>query len=696
MVVAPERLGRFLRPRSVAIVGASERQVRSNNAVAAMREAGLELYFVNPRRPEVYGERAYRTVVDIGRPVDAVMSIVNAELAIEAVADARESGAGGVVVIAGGFAEAGPEGMELQRRLAEAAGPMPVLGPNCNGFLRTDVGARLSGVPRLRFPRGSIGLVTHSGALIGALGLGAAARNIGFSSLISTGNEMAIDMADCLDFFVEDGETVAIGLVVETIRSPARFFAAARRARAAGKPIVALKLGRSARGQEIATSHTGALAGQPWVYDAVFRQHGISSACDVVDLLDRLWLFDQLPREQWCAVDGLAILSLSGGWCALASDICEQEDVPLPALADLLDPINQVVPERTTANPLDMTGFAMGRTDVLSDLLAIYDASPDVDALMIQWFVDASAEGPGRAMIDAAQAAAARTRKPVLIGSIEDGDLGGWARALPEHGVVVGRGLRSTVRGLATMREFVRYEGDGNGLPEPEPVTRPAGDIVDSSAGPMLGFAAGMELLRRHGVAVAPYAVIEADEDPGRAFTEIESPYVLKLADVPHRTELDAVRSGLDRDAAVRALSDLRAIAVREGVPGRVAVQPQVTFEGEAFIGADRRSGLGPLVMCGVGGIFVEILGATGGALAPLTLRDADRLLGALEPAGVFDGLRGASPWPRQDLARVLVSVGRLLAGSEAWLSSLDINPLAVTRTGLVALDCLCLCLVER
>jgi acyl-CoA synthetase (NDP forming) len=688
----PQRLVRFLRPRSVAIVGASERQARSNNAVEAMRQAGVELHFVNPRRDEVYGERAFATVADLGRPVDAVLSLVNAERAVDAVADARRADAGGVVVIAGGFAESGPDGVDLQRRLAAAAGPIPVLGPNCNGFIRTDTGARLSGAPLLPFPRGSIGLVTHSGALLGALGLGAAERTIGFSSLISTGNEMALDMADCLEFLVDDEVTAAIGLVVETIRSPERFFAAARRARSAGKPIVALKLGRSPRGQEITTSHTGAMAGQPWVYDAVFRQHGIASATDLVDLLDRLWLFDQLPREQWCSVDGLAILSLSGGWCALASDVAAQEDLPLPALTDLLEAINGVVPERTTANPLDMTGFAMGKAAVVEDLLDIYAASPEVDALLLQWFVDASAEQPGRAMIDAAVAAAGRTAKPVLIGSIEDGHPGEWARALPAHGVAVGRGLRSTVRGLATMRDFIGHHPDaGREAPVTRPLPFPAAEVINSSAGPMLSFVSAMELLQAHGISVAPFAILEAGADPAPALAAFAPPLVVKLADVPHRTELGAVRARLDRQAAASAITDLCAIAARDGLPERIVVQPQVAFSGEAFVGADRSSGLGPLVMCGVGGILVEFLGAVGAALAPIDETEADRLLDALVPTGVFDGVRGAAPWGRRQLAQLLVRVGQLVAGSEPWLVSLDINPLAVTDAGFHALDCLCL-----
>jgi acetate---CoA ligase (ADP-forming) len=693
MAGATSDLGRFLRPRSVAVVGASERQARSNNAVESMREAGVELFYVNPNRPEVYGERAHPNLESLGTPVDAVLSLVSAPLAVEVVADARRAGAGGVVVIAGGFAESGGAGLELERRLAEAAGGMPVLGPNCNGFIRPGTGARLSGAPRLPFPSGSIGIVTHSGALLGAFGLGAAERGIGYSTLISTGNEMAMDMADCLDFLVDDEETVAIGLVVEAIRSPARFFAAARRAEAAGKPVVALKLGRSARGQEIATSHTGALAGEPWVYDAVFRQHGITAANDLVDLLDRLTPFAHLARDRWSAFDGLAVVSLSGGWSAMASDVCADEGIPLPPLHELRDAINAVIPERTTVNPLDMTGFVMGKADIVRALLDIFGSSDAVDALLVQWFVDETAEAPGAAIIEAAVGAAAALAKPVVIGSIEDGHMGAWAHGLPAQGVAVGRGLRSTVRGLATMRAFEQRRRRAGSAPAANaaPVPRPDGDLVPSAAGPLLTFDATMRLLGDAGIPVAPYEIVEAGDDEHSLAPAFAGPYVVKLADVPHRTEIGGVRLGVSAGELAEAVVAMRKVGRAEGAPERVVVQPQLTLEGEAFVGIQGEGDLGPLVVCGVGGILVELLGTVGGGVAPLSSADADGILDDLAVAGVFEGHRGSRPWDREQLKQIVVATGALADGAQGWLASLDVNPLGLTPDGFVALDGLCL-----
>ena len=683
------RLSRFLVPSSVAVVGASERQARSNNAVEAMRQAGQKLYFVNSARDEVYGERAYPDLESIGGPVDAVLSLVPAAAVPGVVRGARAVGAGGVVVVAGGFAESGAEGRALEAELLEAAGDLPVLGPNCNGFIRPSAGARLSGAPLLPFPEGNLGVVTHSGALLGVLGLAAAERGLGYSTLVSTGNEMTVDMADCLEFLAEDDETSCILLVLETIRSPERFFRAARRALRNGKPIVALKLGRSERGRDIASSHTGALVGQSWVYDAALAQHGIAVASDVVDLLDRVSLLSQLPRERWTEASGVAVASLSGGWATMASDVCDDERVSLPALGALSDEVNRWIPDRTTVNPLDMTGFAMGRSDVVEGILASFATSPEVDAIVLQWFLDESTGEAGRAFVDAALRTASEHSLPVVLGSVEDGHPGDWARALPAQGVALGRGLRGTVRALRTMGDHVRFVRAPEDPPSERPalLPRPEG-AVSSEAGAMLGFGPAMALLETHGVPVAAYHLVAEGESaiaPG-----FDGPYVVKLADVPHRTELDGVRLGVRGDELSDVVADLRAVARRREVSGAVVIQQQLTVCGEAFVGVQRDSGLGPLVVAGVGGIFVEVLKKIAGRIVPVTGRDAEAMIEEIATSGVIDGARGRQVWPRDELASVIASVGRL-AESSPWLSSLDINPLVLTPGGFVAVDALAL-----
>ncbi|MCW2748250.1 MAG: hypothetical protein JWP10_1392, partial [Nocardioidaceae bacterium] len=381
------------------------------------------------------------------------------------------------------------------------------------------------------------------------------------------------------------------------------------------------------------------------------------------------------------------------GWAALTSDVCAEEGIELPALSDVLDEINAVLPERTTANPLDMTGFAMGRSDVVESVLTSFASSPDVDAMLLQWFLDESAEASAATFVEAACKAAALQDKPVILGSVEDGHPGPWAHGLADRGVAVGRGIRATARGLATMAEHVLFREQTAGtlaLPAPVVVPVPLGAVVDSSAGRLLTFGPTMELLEAAGVPVAPYVVVDPAADlPGAI--DFAGPYVVKLADVPHRSDIGAVRLGVDQAGLAASVTDLRSLASASGLPESVVIQPQVKIFGEAFVGVQGSTGLGPLVAFGVGGIFVELLGRVAGRLAPLADHDAYGMLDEMADTGVFDGARGQKAWDRDELARLLQSVGALAAGAQGWLLSLDVNPLALTDRGFVALDGLCL-----
>jgi succinyl-CoA synthetase beta subunit len=222
------------------------------------------------------------------------------------------------------------------------------------------------------------------------------------------------------------------------------------------------------------------------------------------------------------------------------------------------------------------------------------------------------------------------------------------------------------------------------------PVARPTASPVRVSAGTMLAFEDSMVLLTRAGIPVAPFAIIDAGaEVPGSL--DFSAPYVVKLADVPHRTDIGAVRLGVTSANLSDAVSAMRQLAREHGVSPCVVVQPQLAVDGEAFVGIQGDSDLGPLVLFGVGGVFIEVLGRVAGGLAPLDVNDARLMLDSLADTGVFAGARGRRPWDREQLEVLLISLGRLAAGAGEWLESLDVNPLVLTTDGFVAVDALCL-----
>ena len=288
-------LTRMLSPKTVAVVGANDQSPMSNNVILPMLEAGHDVVLVNPRRDEAYGRPVVVDLASAGRPIDAVLSIVNAEASLTVVEEAAALGCGGVVVVASGFAETGPDGVEAQERLVAIADrtSLAVVGPNCAGFRNVALGVSLFTGGRLDLPVagaatvGGVSIVSQSGFLARAAAAAARERALGVSIVVSSGNEAVCDLADFVAVAAADPFTSVICVVVETLRRPADFFASVGAARDAGKPVIALKLGRSARARTIMQSHTGAIADEGWVYDLAFREHGVLDATDVDDLLDR-------------------------------------------------------------------------------------------------------------------------------------------------------------------------------------------------------------------------------------------------------------------------------------------------------------------------------------------------------------------------------------------------------------------------
>lgn len=691
------RLRRLFTARSVAVVGASETGMRSRNAIEAMSKRGIDLHLVNRRGEEVLGRPTSRSLSELaekGAAIDAAILFTNATAALDITAEAASLGVGGVVVNVGGFAETGPAGAQLQRLLVEAAEGMPVLGPNCNGLISPNLGLHLAGSPPdVPITAGRLAFVTHSGATMLPMAVAGAQRMVGFSYLVSTGNEAVVDMAEVVDYLASDDSTTAICLLIETIRRPGAFWDAIDRAIAAGKPVLALKNGRSQRGQAIAKSHTGAVAGEAWIYESALRQHGVILADDLVDLIDRATLFGQVPRERWSAVQGLAVASGSGGWVTMASDICAEEGIALPELSMLKDSIAAAVPGATVVNPLDLTGAAMTDPRVMASALETFVGSDDVDSVLMLSSLSEGSEVSRQNFVGAALEVAPRSDKLLVVGSIEGGPISKDLGAYLEQGIGVTRGLRASIRALRSMSDFVTFvppvpRCDSNG---PRSIDRPDATFTHPTAGPMLTFEASMRLLTECGVPVAPYVVLGEDDDPDTAPPPFGAPYVVKLADVPHRSDIGAVRIGVDDGDLRSVVEDLRALATRLGEPATVAIQPKYEIHSEMLVGIDATNELGPLLVCGLGGIFVEVFKQVSGRLAPIDPNQAEQMLAEVNVGGVLDGPRGTRPWPKDALVAVLGSVSALAASAHTWLASVDINPLALTSDGVVAVDALVL-----
>lgn len=690
-----QALARLCNPGTIAFVGVSETSPWARTAIQTMA-GGNDVVFVHPKGGEVFGgHKAYQSLAEVDRPVDSVFSVVSAARTLDVVRQAAEIGAAGVVTIAGGFAEMGAEGAALQQEMAAFchANGLSVIGPNGIGMINMHRTVTLSMMPIPEIRAGGLSAVMHSGSMIGAMvAAGYRPGGVGLNMLISAGNEAVTDVADYLDFLVDDENTRIIALGLEKIRRPRAFFDAAARALEAGKPIIAIKMGRGARGAKIAASHTGTLTGDSWAYEVAFRQAGIQIAHELDELVDRVQFLEQLPRSKWTQVKGLAVLTATGGFSQLASDIGEDMGLDIPDLEDMQPWVAENIPGGNVPNPLDSTGFIISMEGLWDRILDAYGQNGNVDTL---FYLNPHAEWD-QAMAPAVKTAiryaevAEQSDKPFIMGTLA-GTPGTWLEPLREKGVAIGNGLVGTFRGLQTMGNVMRVRADARVFdPASVPaIARPVAQPITVAEGQMLPFRETMELLSGNGIAVAPYAIVEPGETT--ADPAFDGPYVVKLADVAHRTEHGAVKVGVAREDIPQAIRQMREIADGHGLPATVAIQAMLKGHGEAFVGIQTASELGPVVAFGLGGIFVEVLKKIGGRMAPFDQITAAELIAEFDSTGLLDGFRGAAAWDRAKLGQLLVACSRLAAGGRDWIDTIDINPLIVTENGPVAVDGLCL-----
>ncbi|GAB3275454.1 acetate--CoA ligase family protein [Kineosporia babensis] len=683
MVSAPVQpeLRRMLAPRTIAIVGVKDATPFANSVARTVQHGDAGVYFVNPRHASVLGQPTYPSLSDLPEPVDAVYCAVSGPRTLEIASEAAGLGIGGLIAVASGFAEVGGPGIERQQQLLAAAkaGGYRLMGPNCMGVVNVRHQISLTIAADHRRRPGGISVVSQSGALMNGVAMAAWERgSVGLNVLVSSGNEADVDLADYLNYLADDPETSSIALIIEQIRRPPEFFAAARKALRNGKPVVALKLARSARTQEMAASHTGALTGDAWVYEVAFRQHGIEIAFDCEELIDRLALMEQLDPAYWSEARELAVLTYSGGYASMVMDVATDEGVTVPALEEFRPWVAQNLPGSSVPNPLDTTGLGGAKWP---EILEMYGSSEHVDAaLFVHPLSDADSSSVEMTLKPYLDSSAVH-RKPFIVSNCAAA-LGESARqaVAGTPSAAEGHGPRAALRGLASLGHFVQAQRSVGIEPVAAPLLpRPASDGL-------LSFADSMNLLLSQGIPVAPYHLIGVAEPASSP--SFAGPFVVKLADVGHRTEHGAVLLNVAPAELSTAVDRLREIARRDGLAATVAVQPMVAAQGEVFVGV-QNSELGPLVVFGLGGVLVEVLKRVGGRMAPFTPDTARALIAEFDDTQLMHGFRGSAPWDLDALTDILVRIGNLAAGSRDWLESLDINPLLVTSDGFLAVDAL-------
>jgi len=693
-------LARMLSPASIAILGASEDFVKINGRPLKFlldKGYGGRIFPVNPKYDTLAGLPCYPTIGAIPEPVDLAIVAVPAAAVLESLRQCAAKGAAAAVVFSSGFGEMGEAGRALEGEitaLAHASG-LRVCGPNTLGFMNTfdRVMATFSQAGDGETPPGPVGFVTQSGAFGTAIFALARQRGLSLGYFINSGNEADVDFGDLLAHVLEDARIRVVAGYIEGLRDGRKLLAAAERALTLGKPIVLTKVARSGAGARAAASHTGSLAGTDRVYSGVFRQAGIVRARNDEHLLDLAAAFTYCPLP---AGGGVGLVTQSGGAGVLMADRCEELGLAVPELTETTrEALRKVVPAfGAVRNPVDITAQFIAEPALLSKSLELVLADPGVDVAI--FYLGLMERGAPKIAADLERVAKG-SPKPLVVAWAGAPDAG--LRALREGGVCV---LPSATRAVDAVHGLVQF-ADRRRRHEREraaasAASMPGGFVprrVDGRR--VLRTEDAFGLLAAYGIAAPPARLAHAGDEAARIAENFGTAVALKAESpaILHKTDAGAVRLGVRGADDVRAAFATIVDNVRRHDPAApldgVLVQAMVTGGTEMVVGLHHDPQFGPVVMVGLGGIFVEVLEDVAFGAVPLTRGDAEDMLASLRGARILDGVRGRPRADRAALVDVLLAVSRLGAEAGGAIAELDLNPVVVLPEGrgAVALDAL-------
>jgi acetyltransferase len=680
-------LAPFFAPRSVAVIGASRDPGKVGGSVLAnLRAAGFPgpIIVVNPRAETVQGLPAVPALSAVDGPVDLAVVAVPAPAVLPALRDCAAKGVGGAVVISAGFREVGAEGAareaELRRWLRGQT--LRVLGPNCLGWIRPSRRLNVTFAPGMPEP-GGIAFLSHSGALAVAILDWARGRHLGFSLFASLGNQADLDEADLLAAVAEDPESRVIVAYLEGVADGRRFFAALRDA-AARKPVALLKAGRSAEGARAVSSHTGALAGSDRAFDTAVRQAGALRVQSVEALFDLARALESQPAPRGRR---LLVVTNGGGLGIVATDAARAAGLEMAPLDEAARArVRQVLPPTASvANPVDLVGDA----DAARYGNALRALGPCADAALVITTAQAVTDAPS-----VARAVLAETRGwpiPLAAAFVGGARVAPGVEALEAADVPCYPFPERAVAALAGMADLAERRARAAARPAGPPAAESPGRS-SLPAGPSLGLLDLAPLLRRYAIPVLTGEAAPSAEAAGEAAARVGLPVALKIVspDISHKTDVGGVRLGLGSPEAVVEAAGAMLARVRAARPQAVVrgllVQPMAPPGTEVLVGAVRDPQFGPLVVVGLGGVYVEVLDDTAMRLAPLSAAEALEMLDELRAAPLLRGARGHAPVDRAALAETISRFARL-AVDFPELTEVELNPLIAGPGGVVAVD---------
>ena len=708
MPVLPHKspLHDFLAPGSIAIIGASadptKRGYKAMVGLIKGHYAG-KIYPINPKVREILGVPTYASLDDIPGPVDLALICTPASTLPKLLAECGNKGVKGAVILASGFRETGPEGARLEQEVLNAAraGGVRIIGPNTSGMFNLHKNVNLLALANVK--PGDIGFISQSGNMLLALVLEAEHNgHVGFSTYVGPGNQTDIGFNDYLRYLGEDEHTRVATLYVEGFRDGQRFLEVAREITPV-KPVVVYKSGATELGKKAASSHTGALAGSYAMTVDLLRQVGVS----VVRHSDQILpVAEGLALMQHARGKRIAVIADGGGQATITSDRLSESGLELAELSEATRKrLGEILfAQASLANPIDVAGTSDTDPEILSRCMEIVAEDDNVDAVFLVGmfggyhtrFAESLLGGEMRAaeaMIELAQ----RVDKPLVIYSLYAPVKPPALRRLHEAGLPVYASIEHAVKVLQALGERGIYLQQQHGQPlqagvEPDPGMQTLFARAQNEGRDLYEFEA-KTLLRTHGVSVAPERIASSvDElaDIAQAFAD--QPLAMKVVsrDILHKSDAGGVKLNLVGEAALREafeqiMSNCRAYDAHADIRG-VLVTPMAKKGTEVIVGVVRDPIFGPVLMFGLGGIFVEILEDVAFRAIPLSRFDAESMVDQLKGRKILAGVRGEAAIDKAALVDLLLRISSIVS-AYPQLSELDLNPVIAYPDGYAVVD---------
>jgi len=684
----------FFNPRGIAVVGATPSPGKGGNIIVSNLLKGYSgsIYPVNSRYGQINGLKCYASILDVPDPVDLAIVYVGAGMVPQIVSDCAERGIPGVMLQSAGFSESGPEGAALQAKIAKIAEQTGIRlwGPNCMGLVdAVNCNVFSTVTPDIwngGLTPGNVSLIVQSGMLAGAFLIDIMTHGImGISKVCSIGNKMDIDESDILEYLLDDPETGALGLYLESIVDGPRFISLCRRST---KPIVVLKGGKSIKGAAAALSHTASLAGNDAVVSGALRQAGVVEAIDFYQMMDLCRVLGAFPERPAQRGNKVAIMTYSGGAGIVSTDFLEGLGLELAQLSkNSLESLKMLYPDwMPPANPMDLWPGILnhGILKVYNEALKAVCIDPGVDGVFAHCFVGGFALEPD---LPAMARLAREAGKPFVCWiSGERQAVHRFQVEAQELNVPVFREVYRAVECLGAVLgyrpgEMPAREAETEKKRRPEKLET----LVSHHSGTLDEYAS-KQILAAMDIPVVDEQLTDSAANACKAAVSLGFPVVLKgvALDMIHKTEAGLVRLNLFSTEQVKTAYGELMTAMNH--QGRILVQSQLRDGLELIVGLVRDPQFGPCVMCGLGGIMAELLQDRVFAVAPLSHADALALIGRLKSQRLLNGFRGARALDRDALARVLVHLSDL-AVLDSRIAEIDINPLIIAQGLPVSVD---------